>query len=276
MTDSDDKLLRRYRVLSREEPPRALDDAILAASRRALAKPSWSRRWAAPVSIAAVLVLAFGVTLEMQREEPGVEYQEPARSAPVTVPAIPAASPVEAPQEEKKEELKQPMKQAPMESKIGAAPRPMKEPAPAAKVRETTSAARVEPPVPFAKQARPAPEAFAPSPQSAPAAASPAPMDAMRDANVAPASPPATARVRAMVAPRAKSEMSESAQAPARADSASGAPALASEPQRELERIAKLREDHRDEEADKALAQFQREYPDFRIPDAMLARVRPR
>ena len=81
MTDSDDTVARRYRELSREEPRAALDDAILAASRRAVAKPSLSRRWAAPVSIAAVLVLAFGVTLEMQREAPGIESAVPERPA---------------------------------------------------------------------------------------------------------------------------------------------------------------------------------------------------
>ncbi len=267
MTDSDDKLLRRYRGLSREEPPRALDGAILAAARRAVAKPSWSRRWAAPVSIAAVLVLAFGVTLEIQREEPGIEYREPARSEPATVPAIPAAPPMESPTGEKKEEPRQATKQAPMESRTVAAPRPMKEPVAAAKVRESASAVKDEP---FATEARPAPEAFTPSPQSPPAAASPAPMDMMRDANVAPLN------ARAMAAPRAKAEMSESMQAPARAPAASGASAAPSEPQRELERIAKLREDNRDEEADKALAEFKQKYPGFRIPDAMLARVRPR
>ena len=94
MTDTDDRLARRYRELSREEPRAALDAAILAASRRAVAKPSWSRRWAAPVSIAAVLVLALGVTLEMQREEPGIESapplrrQEPAPAGPATEKAI--------------------------------------------------------------------------------------------------------------------------------------------------------------------------------------------
>src|ERR1700682_5573220 len=98
MTDSDDNLARRYRELSREEPRAALDEAILAASRRAVAKPSWSRRWAAPVSIAAVLVLAFGVTLEMQREEPGVESAPPLqRQAPLPAPFAPASPPTTGP-----------------------------------------------------------------------------------------------------------------------------------------------------------------------------------
>ena len=44
MTDHDDKLTRRYRELAREEPSAALDAAILAASRRATARPFASRR----------------------------------------------------------------------------------------------------------------------------------------------------------------------------------------------------------------------------------------
>src|SRR5471032_2505319 len=95
MTDSDDTVARRYRELSREEPRSALDDAILAASRRAVAKPSLSRRWAAPVSIAAVLVLAFGVTLEMQREAPGIESAVPERPAPFAPPAKTARPPID-------------------------------------------------------------------------------------------------------------------------------------------------------------------------------------
>ena len=47
----------------------------------------------------------------------------------------------------------------------------------------------------------------------------------------------------------------------------------ASTPERELERIAGLRTQGRDEEADKALAEFRKRYPDYRIPQAMLEKV---
>src|SRR5258706_1102823 len=97
MSETGDKLNAAYRALPREEPGVALDAAILAASRRALAKSSASRRWAAPVSIAAVLVLAFGVTLRMQQEKPRLESPDvqscpPARgpgAAPPTQPPPP-------------------------------------------------------------------------------------------------------------------------------------------------------------------------------------------
>ena len=45
---------------------------------------------------------------------------------------------------------------------------------------------------------------------------------------------------------------------------------------RELERIARLRAEGRHAEADKALEEFRRKYPDFRIPEAMWERVKPR
>src|SRR6185503_11049047 len=91
MIDGDDKLSKRYRELGREEPPRALDEAILASARRAVA-PRTTQRWAMPVSIAAVLVLATGVTLRMQQEQPGIET-----AAPASEYSLPPASPEPSP-----------------------------------------------------------------------------------------------------------------------------------------------------------------------------------
>ena len=47
-------------------------------------------------------------------------------------------------------------------------------------------------------------------------------------------------------------------------------------PEQELERIAVLRAQGRHEEADRALAEFRKRYPDFRIPEATLQRVERR
>ena len=44
----------------------------------------------------------------------------------------------------------------------------------------------------------------------------------------------------------------------------------------ELERIARLRTENRHEEADKALAEFRRLHPDYRIPEALWERVKAR
>lgn len=116
-----------------------------------------------------------------------------------------------------------------------------------------------------------------------PAAPQFAPMEKARDANVAPlpaASPPSSA---AMAAPRAKAmanplgakaEMADATQAPARTFADPTQPQT--EPERELERIAKLRDEGRNAQADKAIEEFKRKFPAFRIPDAMWSRVKPR
>lgn len=54
---------------------------------------------------------------------------------------------------------------------------------------------------------------------------------------------------------------------------ASGALAKLASPESELERIAELRRQGKDEEADKALAEFRKRYPDYRIAPEMLKRV---
>ncbi|HEX6529588.1 MAG TPA: hypothetical protein VF004_07215 [Burkholderiales bacterium] len=77
------KISERYRELPLEEPPRHLDDAILAASRREtrsrpapLVVPSGRRRWYFPVAAAAIIVLAVAVTVHMERDEENLEVAE--------------------------------------------------------------------------------------------------------------------------------------------------------------------------------------------------------
>jgi hypothetical protein len=86
--DRDARVSERYRALGREEPPPALDSAILAASRR---RPL---RWAVPVSVAAVVVLAVGVTLRVQLEEP--QRPEEVALAPKVMDAPASAPPAAA------------------------------------------------------------------------------------------------------------------------------------------------------------------------------------
>src|SRR5438105_1596998 len=92
MSDRDDDLSRRYRALASEEPPPALDAAILAAAGRA-AHRRGPTRWAGPVSIAAVLVLGIGISVRMQMEEPGIETAPPTPSGMPPVAQAPAAAP---------------------------------------------------------------------------------------------------------------------------------------------------------------------------------------
>ena len=93
--EGDKKVKEAYGALGGEEPPRALDEEILAASRRTRS------RWRVPLSIAAVLVLAVGVTLRMLPQRPEAESvalapqviqtPRPAASAPAQVQPKPAA-----------------------------------------------------------------------------------------------------------------------------------------------------------------------------------------
>ena len=94
------KISERYGELPREEPPRHLDDAILAASRREsrsrpapLVVPSGRRRWYFPVAAAAIIVLAVAVTVHMERDEENFEVAEaPAAQAPAAQAPVPEAA----------------------------------------------------------------------------------------------------------------------------------------------------------------------------------------
>lgn len=97
----DPKISQRYRELSREEPPRHLDEAILVAARRAaetrpapLVVPSGRLRWYFPLAAAAIIVLAVAVTVHVEREQPDPEAV--VSSAPVERVA-PAPAPAEPP-----------------------------------------------------------------------------------------------------------------------------------------------------------------------------------
>ncbi|HET7730980.1 MAG TPA: hypothetical protein VFK48_13195 [Usitatibacter sp.] len=257
MSEPGDELSRHYRALPREEPPAGVDAAILAASRRAVAPaPRRAARWAGPVSIAAVLVLGIGLTLRMQHERPGIETAAPASE--YSLPAPPAESPAQATAAPEAREPVQAQKprEAPrrLETQERASPSsaqvaPPAAPPPAA--RESTAAPAPEPPTVPARASPPSP----PSPP-APAAASPAPPMA--------ASAPAPSMMRSKREALASSSDAVMDR---------GAP---EDPVVMLERIAKLRADARHAEADKALEEFRRVHPQYRIPEPMWERVKPR
>ena len=267
MTDPDDKLKRAYRDLAREEPSAALDAAILAKARTRTAARSGFARYAGPVSIAAVLVLGIGVSLRMQLEEPGIETSVPAAQSEYPVPsAEPAAPPAEAP----------PVLQKAPAAKPAAPQRA--EPERLERRDAQRSQANQAVPVPTPP---PAPRAFrdeaAPSPRVAPDLAT-APAIATAPAPAAPAAAareaPAVSGLSAapQAALRAKREMSLDAAGPSQLRKS----VVEADPVRELERIARLREGGEHAAADKALEEFRKQHPAFRIPDATWERVRPR
>jgi cytoskeletal protein RodZ len=281
MAEPGDKLERAYRGLAREEPPSALDASILEASRRAVRRPS-ATRWAMPVSIAAVLMLAVGVTMHMQQEEPGIETSMP-RSAPP--PAAPSAAPEPAQAPQREEETRAPKMQAPapqlrrdkleqqrpLQKKVA----PVEKPAADTRTREEPQGA--PPTSPAAPTPFPAQQNFAPgaAPPAAGAAAPSSSFDmAPARAKVEPSpAPAAPAAPRAPAAPAAASAAKSLAAPAARPQAAEES--AAADPEHELERIAKLRAQGRDAEADRALEQFRKRYPDYRIADAMWERVKP-
>ena len=271
MTDRDhdpEELRRvssRYRELGAEEPPRALDDAILAAARReAGARPgspgrAAPQRWYASVAAAAVLVLAVAVTVHLQSERPDIAEPAPRAKQAST---LPAAAPQRA--EVAKEAVKDAAEQM-LPKSADMARRSEPEPFPAKEERVMAE-----------RRTQAAPQA------AAPASASSDVLSSRSDEARGSASSVASA-----IARQAEDRASREAEALARAPQAAPVPAMAKRapaqanlpadtPERELERVAELRLQGRHDEADKALAEFRKRYPDFKISEAMRERVERR
>jgi len=249
------EISQRYRELPREEPPRHLDDAILAAARRAaetrpapLVVPTGRRRWYFPLAAAAVIVLAVAVTVHVERQQPDVELAE----APAQAPA-------------KRESFTPDPKPAPSQERAPAA---------TADSRELRAKRDTEPPADLQKAQKEA-QNVPSSPAPPPAASAPAPAQdavsgaresARADAGAKPAAPMRQeSRVRASSAPGA---------APAAAG-ALGALASAS-PEQWLQGIDDLKRQGRHDEAEKQLTEFRKQYPNYRIPEAILEKFEKR
>lgn len=291
----DERVRAAYREMPDEGPSPALDAAIQAAARRAVgSRPGGARRWQVPVSIAAVLALAVGVSLQVERERPMVVDGTPVSSgnaeypvsppAPeaeaVTVPAKPAASSPEkattgkiapaAAEPSLRESAPSPTPQAVPEAKRFVSEPPRAEP-PALAAKRDRLAAPATPAAPPAFAAPAAPAAF---PAQGSGAASPAAPATMKPASPPAAAPPtsADAAERSRAAPQALGGMkSEAARdAATRENAMQGEP---EEPEKRLARIADLRARGLHDEADRALAEFRRALPGYRISEAWLRKV---
>jgi len=253
MTD-EDKISRRYRELPREEPPRHLDDAILAAARRAvhtrpapLVVPSGRQRWYFPLAAAAIIVLAVAVTVHMQREQPAEEMLS---SNTVTAPAGAQEAAPPAPAAEPAAPVQAPSRRFEMRDEARA-----QKPAPAPSGDERAK-----------KEAAAPPELQkAPEPASPPSSAT-----TSQDALIAEqAAGAAVGRVEAPKASAAAKRMRDE-------DASSGtrlAASVVQSPEQWLQGIADLRRQGRHEEADRELAEFRKRYPKYQISPQMRKQV---
>jgi hypothetical protein len=129
-------------------------------------------------------------------------------------------------------------------------------------------------PKPAVKAKPDAPRREAPQPKAAPSfTPEPAPSSAENKVERQPAAPAAPPPPAEMARDSVQRQGAPAAQPETRTR------ALASKvesPQEWLERIAQLRDAHRDGEADRAMEEFRRRYPEYQIPEAMLERLKKR
>jgi len=250
-----------YRALPRDEPPQSIDTAVLAAARRSVEKRS-ERKWAAPVALAAVLVLSIGVTLRVAEERPDspVEPVAPPSTAPAG--AQTAAPQVHSPAATMPRRAKPAERQA---APIAAKP-PVDEPA-----RPENVQREPEPnpgSAPATREERSAGALSARERTDAPQAAPPTAIVPSSASVSAPApSTPFVPSPRADSAPMmAKSATAESSLAAVQAPKS---------PEAWLERIAELRAQGRHKEADESYAQFLQRFPGYTIAPEMLRKIAP-
>jgi|SRR6185503_402852 len=285
MSEHDDEreAERLYRQLPREEPPAALDAKIRAEARRAVAShpaplvaPAGRSNWYFPVAAAAVIVLAVAVTWQVEREQ-GDEG------------APPASPPAAVLQKEQKLPEQVPQKKAPPEA-LQYAPLAKRAEKPVAEAKNQAPAAEPKPRAPaeaareqaLSEAAKNETLAGAIGDQAATisGARSPSREDALREREnrmrqERPGSADAVAPSAARPAPApAPASAPPSIDLQTGAIQAQGRANYADEPpEKWLERIAQLRQQGRHDEADRALAEFRKRYPDYKIPAAMLEKV---
>jgi len=258
--ERDPRLSRRYRELGAEEPPRELDQAILAAAHRAadhahapLVAPAGRHRWYFAFGAAAILVLAVAITVQVDRQ-----------ADPEALSASTASVPAERVDHFGMQAEKESKREAePSKPLADAAPPPARERRKAPAQRAAPAPAEVKP---QAEELARADRLEAPQ-QNAPAAEMQKPPAA---APATPAPPQADSRDQSSAAAAGALLARPQAKEDSRVVASIASPLS---PEQLLERIAELRKQGRHEEADKALAEFRKLYPDYRISEEMLKKV---
>lgn len=257
--EHDPQLSALYRHGAEAEPPAHLDDAIRAAARREVAagpRRAGVRRWAMPVSLAAVLVLSVSV-VTMMREQ-GADRPESMIEPPAVTMQSEAA---------KKEVAESPtaMAQDAAPKRRAAMPPPAE--APAAPLAQTEAPAPV-----VSGRAAEAEQGVADSRAKTMAAESTnrAEEPAAARSDYAPQS-----MQRSAPAPMADAAVGASAARPAAPAALAAGPAKAAlwqdlvqePPEKWLQRIAELRRTGQTADAGTLLAEFRRRFPDVRVPE---------
>lgn len=253
--ENDPQLAALYRAGTTAEPPAHLDDAIRAAARREVAAGphrAGVRRWAVPVSLAAVVVLSVSV-VTLLPEQGADRLDQP----PAEAPAAAMQSDIV-----QKERAEPPAAAAPeaMPSRRAATP-PVVADEPAAKTETPVPAPAVSGRAAETERESTGSRAKAMAEESSNRADDAA---ARRDF----AAPQPMLRS----APMADAASGSGVSAPAAALSAAPAKSalwqnLAKEPpEKWLQRIAELRRDGKGAEADALLAEYRRRFPDARLP----------
>ena len=238
MTDErDPKVSQRYRQLPGDEPSRELDQSILAAAHRSVDRPH------------APLVVPAG----RHRWYYGLG------AAAVLVLAIAVTMNVE--------------RQRPDTELAEAAP-PAPPPARAEQPKRDTTARQERRPAYTPEPPPPTPAAPAPTESAPPSAGAMADAAGARsDAEPLAREEQAKENVQALKKEHAATESAPAAAASRVTPVPTAAQYAALPPERELERIAELRRQGRGDEADKALAEFRKRYPNYVISDEMKAKV---
>jgi hypothetical protein len=289
--DDGADMSRVYAATARDEPPAALDDAILAKARSAIVSDAHgatgaetrgeaqgksyvrkgSRQWIQHFAIAATLVVTASLVVLMEKEQPQIGVLAP--------PASDAAvAPTEKSSTDAVKAREVPPRIARMEAQPRAsvnADRPDRD-RPTERIgreREQISPAPEQPASP-ASQLADAVKADTPAPerQAFPAGAPARPAALARaesSMQASSAAPPAASGTASGGALAERREL-QSAEAVARAPANTGTAKKDESPEAWLARIAELRKQGRIKEAEENLSEFIKRYPQYKLPSTII------